>query len=314
MEIIRNGETAASRRLDNTAVTIGVFDGVHRGHTAVLQRLGEITAAGSHSTSLLVTFDRHPLSITHPEMVPPLLTTLEEKLHVLEEMGIETVVVERFTQETAGTDYAAYIAGRLVGGLGMRHLVIGYDFHLGRARAGSQERLLAEGRRLGFGVTVVPPVVLQGSVVSSTKIRRDIMERRFEHAARCLGRPFFLEATVEAGEGVGRRIGFPTANLSIDDPQKLMPPRGVYAVQVDAPAGRFGGMLNIGSAPTVRTAADRRIEVHLFSFHGELYGTRVRAHFISFMRDERRFENEEALRAQLMHDERAASIILEKKH
>ncbi len=314
MEIIRNTEAIAARRFENTAVTIGVFDGVHRGHSEVLRRLREIAAAGGHAASVLVTFDRHPLCVTHPEMAPPLLTTLEEKLHVLGRLGVDVAVVERFTRETAGIDYSTYLAGRLAGELGMRHLVVGYDFHLGRGREGSQERLAAEGRRLGFGVTIVPPVVLQGSVVSSTKIRRDIMERRFEHAARSLGRPHFFEARVVPGEGIGRTLGFPTANLSVEDPGKLLPPRGVYAVLVEAASGRYGGMMNVGRAPTMRADGRDRIEVHLLDFSGDVAGERLRTHCLAFVREERRFAGAEELRAQLMQDERTVRGLLEKKY
>jgi riboflavin kinase/FMN adenylyltransferase len=314
MEIIRHPGEIAARRFENTAVTVGVFDGVHRGHVEVLRRLGEIAAAGGRAATVLVTFDRHPLCVTHPDMAPPLLTTLDEKLGLLAGMGIDVAVVERFTPETAAIDYAAYLAGRLAGELGMRDLVVGYDFHLGRGREGSQARLAEEGRLLGFGVAIVPPVVLQGSVVSSTKIRRDVMERRLEHAARSLGRPYFFEAEVVAGEGIGRTLGFPTANLSVEDPRKLLPPRGVYAVTVDTAAGSYGGMMNVGSAPTMRGDASRRIEVHLFDFAGELRGERLRTHCVAFMREERRFAGAEELRAQLMQDRSTACGILEKKH
>ena len=314
MEIIRNAETIAPRRFENTAVTIGVFDGVHRGHAEVLRRLKECAAERGRAASVLVTFDRHPLSVTHPEMAPPLLTTLEEKLHVLAGFGIDVAIVEPFTRDTAGTDYATYLSGRLAGGLGMRSLVVGYDFHLGRGREGSQERLVSEGRRLGFDVSVVPPVVLQGSVVSSTKIRRDVAERRLEHAARFLARPYFFDAEVVPGAGVGRTLGFPTANLAIDDSRKLLPPRGVYAVLVETNFGRHGGIMNIGSAPTMRADARERIEVHLLEFSGELRGERLRTHCLAFMREERRFAGAEELRAQLMQDRRTACLILEKKH
>jgi riboflavin kinase/FMN adenylyltransferase len=192
--------------------------------------------------------------------------------------------------------------------------VVGYDFHLGRAREGSQERLVEEGKRLGFAVTIVPPVVLQGSVVSSTKIRRDIMERRLEHAARSLGRPYFFEAEVVKGEGFGKRIDFPTANVHVPESGKLLPPGGVYAVEVDAAGASYGGMMNIGSAPTMHGNGARHIEVHLFDFSKELYGERIRVRCLGFLREERRFENADKLRAQLMHDRETAYAFLEKKH
>ncbi len=314
MKIIRNPQDIPRRSLGNTAVTIGVFDGVHRGHLEVIRTLVRIGAEEARSASILLTFDAHPLTVIHPEMVPPLLTTLDEKLHVLGALDIDFLVVEKFSREIAETGYRAFIGERLVETFGMKHLVVGYDFHLGRAREGSQERLVEEGRRLGFSVTIVPPVVLQGSVVSSTKIRRDIMERRLEHAARCLGRPYFFEAEVVKGEGLGKSIDFATANMHVPEGGKLLPPKGVYAVEVDVAGGRHGGMMNIGSAPTMHGDGARHIEVHLFDFSKELYGERIRVHCLSFLREERRFESAGELRAQLMHDREAVCAILEKKH
>jgi riboflavin kinase/FMN adenylyltransferase len=314
MKIIRNREALARESFGNTAVTIGVFDGVHRGHTEVIRSLAAARMGGKRSASILLTFDTHPLTVTHPEMVPPLLTTLEEKLHILGSLDIDAVVVEAFSREMAETDFRTFIGEHLVGTLGMKHLVVGYDFHLGRAREGSQERVVEEGRRLGFAVTIVPPVVLQGSVVSSTKIRRDIIERRLEHAARCLGRPYFFEAEVVKGEGLGRRIGFRTANMRPPGGGKLLPPGGVYAVEVEVAGATHGGMMNIGSAPTMHGDGERHIEVHLFDFLGELYGERARVRCLGFLREEKRFENAEKLRAQLMLDREAARAFLEKKH
>jgi len=314
MQIISCPYNLSPGAFADTIVTIGVFDGVHRGHTEVIRTLGEIKRREGRSTSILLTFDAHPLAVTHPEMVPPLLTTLPEKLHVLERMDIDYTIVEEFSKELAGIDYRDYIADRLAGMLGMKHLVVGYDFHLGRGREGSQERLVEEGRRLGFAVTIVPPMVLSGSVISSTKIRRDIIERRLEHAARCLGRPFFLEAEVVRGEGLGRGVGFPTANAGVDSAGKLLPPGGVYAVEVETRGERYGGMMNVGTAPTMHADGARRIEVHIFDFEGELYGERIRVHCLQFMREERRFGSTGELRAQLMHDRETAYAILEKRH
>jgi riboflavin kinase / FMN adenylyltransferase len=314
MEIVTNPRNIRPGAFAGTAVTIGVFDGVHRGHTEVIRNLAAAKRDGGLSASIVLTFDSHPLAVTHPEMAPPLLTTLSEKLHLLERMDVDVAIVERFSAVTAAIDYRDYIADMLVGALGMKRLVVGYDFRLGRGREGSQERLVEEGRRLGFGVTIVPPMVLAGSVLSSTRIRRDIAERRLEHAARCLGRPYFFEATVVRGDGVGRGIDFPTANAEIAESAKLMPPGGVYAVEVETGGAVRGGMMNIGTAPTLRADGARRIEVHLFDFGGDLYGELITVSCIGFIRDERRFGSAEELRAQLMHDRQTAYAMLEKKH
>lgn len=314
MEIIAHPWNLAPGAFAGTAVTIGVFDGVHRGHTEVIGTLAGVKRAEGLSASILLTFDTHPLAVTHPEMAPPLLTTLSEKLYLLARMDVDYAIVEHFSAGTAAMDYRDYISNMLVGTLGMRHLVVGYDFRLGRGREGSQERLVEEGRRLGFAVTIVPPTVLQGSVLSSTRIRRDIAERRLEHAARCLGRPYFFEATVVRGEGLGRGLDFPTANAEIADAGKLLPPGGVYAVEVEALGGVHGGMMNIGIAPTMHADGARHIEIHLFDFAGDLYGEPIRVHCLGFIREERRFGSADDLRAQLMHDRQTAYAMLEKKH
>ena len=295
-----------------SVVTIGVFDGVHAGHQAV------IAAASSEARlagfpAVLVTFDRHPLSVTRPERAPSLLTTLDEKISLLRALDVDTIYIEPFDRDTAAVGYREYIARRLVGSLRMRHLVVGYDFHLGRGREGQGAALTEEGRRSGFGVTIVPPVVIEGTAVSSTRIRRDVLERRLGRAARFLTRHYFFDADVTRGEGFGRELGFPTANACVAHGEKLVPPGGVYAVLIGSPAGLHGGMMNIGSAPTMRCDGRMTIEVHLFDFEGDLYGSRLRIHCVEHIRDERRFSDPAELQAQLMRDRETASRILEKK-
>ncbi len=298
---------------DDTAVTVGVFDGVHIGHRDVIERLLEVKRKEKRRASVLLTFDRHPLGVVHPEAMPPLLTTLDEKLSLLDSTGVDYVCVMRFSRETASIDYRSFVRDALIGRLGMRHLVIGYDFHLGSGRAGSQELLREEGVRSGFGVTIVPPVVLGGRVVSSTKIRSALLARRLDVARRLLGRAYFFDALVEHGSGLGSGLGFPTANLAVDDPVKLVPPAAVYAVRAELDGERYDGMMNIGSAPTLQSDGRRRIEVHLFGFVGELYGRRIRIHCIRSIRKEKRFVGSDELKAQLMQDREKVMRILEKE-
>ena len=197
--------------------------------------------------------------------------------------------------------------------LGMRQLIVGYDFHLGRGRRGGSKALIEEGERSGFGVTVVPPVVVEGTAVSSTRIRKDVMERKMGRAARFLTRPYFFDADVESGGGVGRELGYPTANACIAHSEKLIPPGGAYAVTVDTGGASYGGMMNIGLAPTVRCDGRESIEVHLFDFDGDLYGSRLRIHVVEYIRDERRFRGREELMDQLLRDGVKVRRILEKK-
>jgi riboflavin kinase/FMN adenylyltransferase len=314
MKVVMDQGGAQELPFEDSVVTIGVFDGVHTGHQNVLRRLAAVKRETGSSLSVLLTFDRHPLSVTKPERAPKLLTTLDEKLSILGDLDMDVVLVERFTAETACLDYRTFLSDRLVGRLGMKHLVVGYDFHLGRDREGSQEQIVAEGRRGGFGVTIVPPVVLCGSVVSSTKIRRAIRERKLGRAARLLTRDYFFDAEVVRGAGLGSGLRFPTANVEVADRAKLLPPSGVYAVRAGSGGMLLDGMMNIGSAPTLHQEGGTRIEVHLFDFEDDLYGKSLRIHCVEYIREEKRFEGAAELQAQLERDREKAAGILEKKH
>ncbi len=311
-DLIRSEEATVLDNADS-AVTVGVFDGVHTGHQKVISDAIEKAREAGLQRTVLVTFDRHPMSVTRPEAAPGLLTTLDEKLSLLQGLGLDMIFVEKFDEKTASIPYADYIRNRLAGSLGMRHLIVGYDFHLGRGRQGGGEALIEEGKRSGFGVTVVPPVVVGGTAVSSTRIRKDVMERKMGRAARFLTRPFFFDADVESGGGVGRELGYPTANACVAHSEKLIPPGGAYAVTVDTGGVSYGGMMNIGLAPTVRCDGRESIEVHLFDFDGDLYGSRLRINVVEYVRDERRFRGREELMDQLMRDSVKVRWILEKK-
>jgi riboflavin kinase/FMN adenylyltransferase len=311
-KLVRSEDGAAPAAVDS-AVTIGVFDGVHIGHQKVIsEAMAKAKEAGLERT-VLVTFDRHPMSVTRPEAAPGLLTTLDEKLSLLEGLGLDMIFVERFDIATASIPYTEYLKERLVGTLGMKQLVVGYDFHLGKGREGGSEALIEEGERSGFGVTVVPPVVVGGTAVSSTRIRKDVMERKMSRAARFLTRPYFFDADVESGGGVGRELGYPTANACVAHSEKLIPPGGAYAVTVDTGEAVHGGMMNIGLAPTIRCDGRESIEVHIFDFNGDLYGSRLRINVIEYIRDERRFRGREELMDQLLQDSVKVRGILEKK-
>jgi riboflavin kinase/FMN adenylyltransferase len=306
-------EEASSARFDDSVVTIGVFDGVHVGHRKVVETLSRRKNEISAARSVLVTFDRHPMSVTRPGSEPPLLTTMPEKLSILRSLDVDVIIVDRFDLETAHTGYRDFIRRMLSERLGMRHLVIGYDFHLGKDRTGDQKHLACEGAGMGFGVTVVPPVVVGGAAVSSTRIRKDVSERNLHRAARLLERPYFIDASVVSGDGFGRTIGFPTANLDIEDSSKLVPPRGAYAVEVETGGKRYGGMMNIGSAPTVRKSGPGRVEIHLLDFSGDLYGCGIRVHCLEYFREEKAFPDSAGLREQLLQDRERVRGILEKK-
>ncbi|HSG29220.1 MAG TPA: riboflavin biosynthesis protein RibF [Candidatus Krumholzibacterium sp.] len=301
-------------RITDSAVSIGVFDGVHTGHQSVIGHLLAERERSGAASSVLITFDRHPLSVTHPERSPRLLTTLDEKISILSATSVDFILVERFDAELARIDYRDFVRENLIRRLGMRSLVIGYDFHLGKGREGNQRNLAQLGSESGFEFSVVPPVVVSGRAVSSTRIRTYIESKKLRRATRLLTRPHFFDAEVVRGMGVGRSIGYPTANLAIADREKLIPPPGVYAVRAETAAGLYGGMMNIGSAPTVRPDGGQSVEVHLFGFRGEIYGEGIRVHCLQWMREERMFGSGDELRRQLACDGEKALRILEKNH
>lgn len=292
-----------------TVCTIGTFDGVHRGHQLVLQRLVE--RARAHGLpAVLVTFDPHPLEVVNPAAAPPLLTLGDEKSEVLAESPLDYVVVLPFTPTLARYEAADFVDHVLVERLGVRELLIGHDHGFGRGRSGDADVLRALGQSRGFAVSVVEAV--QGTdqrPISSTVIRRAIAGGDLARAADGLGRAYSIGGIVRAGDGRGRTLGFPTLNLGTPSPRKLLPPEGVYAVRVQTPRGTFGGMMNLGPRPTFGDAATA-LEVHCFAMTGDLYGRRVRVDLLARLRETQKFSGPEALVAQLAKDEAAARAIL----
>ena len=284
-----------------TVVTVGTFDGVHRGHLDVLGRVvARARAAGLRA--LLVTFEPHPADVLKPERAPALLSPGDEKLEILAESGLDYAAVLPFTRALAELTAEEFVARVLVPRYGMRELVIGYDHGFGRDRAGSVDVLRRLGEARHFPVEVVPPFCLpNGTTVSSTTVRRAIAEGDLDGAATALGRRYSVSGIVSHGEKRGRLMGFPTINVGLESPRKLLPPAGVYVVRAQTPAGAFGGMMNLGPRPTF---GDSRLslEAHLFEAVGDFYGARVRLDLVARLRDTRRFESAEALVGQLTID------------
>jgi len=282
-----------------TVVTVGSFDGVHRGHQAVLAEITRRARAGGFE-SLLVTFEPHPLEVVNPEAAPRLLTGPEEKREVLARMPIDRVAVLPFTRELARLDPAQFVRQVLRAQYEMRELVLGYDHGFGRGRSGDVEMVRRLGAEDGFAVDVVDAVRDDGQPISSTLIRTAVAHGELERAARWLGRPYAVSGVVEHGAGRGRTIGIPTLNVAAP-PKKLLPPDGVYAVRAHGSWGVRGGMMNQGPRPTFGVTA-RGLEVHLFDFAADVYGETVRIEWVRRLRDVRTFESGEELVAQLERD------------
>lgn len=292
-----------------TVVTVGTFDGVHRGHRHVLDRLVARGKALGLRT-VLVTFEPHPLEVVNPAAAPLMLTLGEEKREVLAESGIDYLAVVPFTPALARYAAQEFVTHVLRERFNMEYLLMGYDHGFGRNREGDVEVLQALGAREGFRVEVVPPVSIgDGRPISSTSIRRAVAGGDLERAAHGLGRPYALGGRVVPGAARGRGLGFPTINLAPPSPRKLLPPQGVYAVRVQTPGGAHGGMLNLGPRPTFGDPSVG-VEAHLFDTSGDWYGAWVRVDFIARLRDTQKFASPAALVEQLRRDEDDARRVL----
>jgi riboflavin kinase/FMN adenylyltransferase len=285
-----------------TVITVGTFDGVHRGHRDVIERLVR-RGRERGLPSVLVTFDPHPMEIVNPAAAPPLLTTREEKLEVLAESGINYLAVVPFTPALAAFSAEDFVEEVLRQRFRFEELLIGYDHGFGRQRAGNVGVLRELGEKDGFKVEVVEAVAApDGHSVSSTSIRRAVAGGDLERACAGLGRPYSVSGRVVEGDKRGRSLGFPTLNLGAPPARKLLPPEGVYAVRVQTPRGPAGGMLNLGPRPTFGDSSTT-LEAHLFDTGGDFYGAQVRLDFIARIRATRQFASKEHLMKQLHQDE-----------
>jgi len=294
--------SALPPNVTETVVTVGTFDGVHRGHRDVVERLvaraGELGVA-----SVLVTFDPHPMEVVNPAAAPLLLTTREEKLEVLAETGLEYLAVVPFTRALSEYSAEQFVANVLRRCFRMKELLLGHDNGFGKQRAGNAEVLAGLGGRDGFRVEVIPPVESRdGHSISSTSIRRAVAGGDLQRAAESLGRSYSVSGKVIPGDKRGRTIGFPTLNLGAPPPRKLLPPEGVYAVRAQTARGAFGGMMNLGPRPTFGDLSIS-LEAHLFNSGEKLYGDTGRLDFVARLRETRKFASPAALRVQLHADE-----------
>ena len=287
---------------------MGTFDGVHPGHREVLR---EMSRRGRRTgrPSVLVTFRPHPLQVLRPQDAPRLLTTSSEKKEILAQTGLDYAVFLPFTRALARYTPRRFVEEVLVARMAVKELVIGYDHGFGRGRSGDADTLDAMGAELGFGVQVVPPVVAGGGPVSSSRIRRALLASDVRAAHTGLGRPYSLRGVVVRGDGRGRRLGFPTANLEIRDSRKLIPGEGIYAVRARLPSGTRDGALHIGPRPTF-PGARATIEVHLLDYNADLYGAELQLDLIERLREVRPFANVAELIGHMNEDVRRARRIL----
>lgn len=297
-EVVRRAAALPADR--GSVVTVGTFDGVHRGHQAVLAEICR-RARATGRRSVLLTFDPHPLSVVRPEVAPRLLTTPIEKTEILTQAGIDVLVYQQFDETLAAYRPERFVDEILLGRLRVEELVIGYDHGFGRNRSGDADTLRQIGRQRGFEVDVVPPVDLGDAPVSSSRLRQLVAQGELDQVAEGLGRPYSLTGRVIRGDGRGRTLGFPTANLKVEGAAKLLPPAGVYGVRVQLPDGPRVGALHLGPRPTFEGATPS-IEVHILDFDGSLYDLWVRVDFVVNIRGVQRFDGIDALKQALAVD------------
>jgi riboflavin kinase/FMN adenylyltransferase len=288
--------------LVHPVIALGNFDGLHRGHLKIIERVKR-GAAEHGGTPMAMTFDPHPPRVVRPDKAPPLLMTKEQRIEALHRAGVQCVAVVRFTKELSQWDADTFVRKVLVDWLHVSEVWVGANFLFGHDRTGTFSVLRGLGQSYGFRADKIDPVRYKDFVVSSTRIRRLVSEARMDEAAALLGRAYYLDGVVVEGKRRGRELGFPTANLQTQN--ELLPPNGVYATIMTIDGVVHGGVTNIGMRPTFGETTPT-IETHVLDYSGDLYGQTVRLAFVQRLRDERRFEDVDALRAQIDADKRRA--------
>ncbi|HXV76697.1 MAG TPA: bifunctional riboflavin kinase/FAD synthetase [Candidatus Polarisedimenticolaceae bacterium] len=298
-----NGLDSMSRRMPAVVASIGKCDGVHLGHQEILRGVAR-EGRRCELPALLISFDPHPATVVAPDRVPKLIQTRRQKLAALESTGLTDFLILEFDNELAALSGERFFSDVLLPRLGFRSIHVGHGFRFGHGRSGDIELLRRIGERDGFAVHEVPPVVVDGDVVSSSRIRDAVGRGEAERARRLLGRPFAVEGEVVPGRGRGRELYFPTANLRVDN--ELIPRSGVYVTETRALAGRHASVTNVGVRPTFAESA-LTVETHLLDFDGDLYDQRIEVAFLARIRDEMRFDTATELADQIARD-RAAAI------
>lgn len=302
------------KQIHNAVVTIGTFDGVHIGHQKIISRLQEVAKKNGGETVIL-TFFPHPRMILHPDDLNiKLISTMTEKAEKLAALGIDHLIITPFTRDFSNLNPQEYIKEVLIEKIGTRHIIIGYDHRFGKDRSGGMKELQSSASDFGFDVEEIPEQDINDVAVSSTKIRNAILSADAKTASEFLGYAFQLTGKVIKGDQLGRVLGFPTANLFIEESYKLIPSDGIYAVSIElkaeeAKSKTAKGMAYIGHRPTIN-GMSRNIEVNIFDFNEDIYGQSIRVNFLEHLREDKKFNSLEELKEQLTKDEKAARKIL----
>jgi len=309
VDVIHFPEDARPPRWTHPVLALGNFDGLHRGHRKILERLRRV-AAERGATPVVMTFDPHPPRVVRPDKAPLLLMTTAQKLEALEQAGVQGTAVVRFTPELSQWDPEMFVRTVLVDWLHVSEVWVGANFLFGHDRAGNFSLLRSLGARYGFKAEKIDPVRYKDFVVSSTRIRRLVSEARVDEASALLGHPYFIDGMVVRGDQRGKTIGCPTANLCSDN--ELIPPHGVYATTAIVDGIVRPSITNIGTRPTVDPSGKTTIETHVFDFDRDLYGMTIRVAFVQRLRDERAFESLDALKSQIAADCSRARVLFDR--
>lgn len=305
MQIVENLAAFDTRAYPKPVLALGNFDGVHLGHQAIFQHV--VTRAREvDGTSMVFTFEPHPLQVLAPEKAPPLLTTYAQKIRLIAALGITVGLRVPFTEQFARQEPIAFVREVLWRHLGIHEVVVGHDFRFGHRRAGTVDFLQAQAEHFGYRVTVIPAIMQEDTVVSSSNIRRLLLQGQVEQAARLLGRHYAIEGPVVEGFRRGRQLGFPTANVR--PVNAIVPHKGVYTVRVEWDNCLYPGVANVGYNPTFGNQT-LSVEAHLFDVEADLYGATVRVEFLHRIRDERKFASVEELAAQIASDAQEARAV-----
>lgn len=309
MDVIHFPDDARPSRWVHPVLALGNFDGVHRGHRKILERVKRV-ADERGATSVVMTFDPHPPRVVRPDKAPPLLMTTAQRLEALAQAGLHGAAIVRFTPELSRWDPEMFVRTALVEWLHVTEVWVGANFLFGHDRTGNFSLLRTLGARYGFKAEKIDPIRYKDFVVSSTRVRRLIGEGRVDEAGALLGHVYFIDGMVVDGDRRGRTLGFPTANLCTEN--ELLPPHGVYATTTTIDGIVRPSITNIGIRPTVDASGLTTVETHVFDLERDLYGTSIRVSFVQRLRDERAFESVDVLRAQIDADCRRARILFER--
>ena len=306
LKILKDLSTYKSNK--KTFVTIGTFDGIHIGHKKVIKNLVK-SASLNNATAVLLTFFPHPRMVLQKNTTLKLINTIDERIKLLENTGLDLLVIHEFTEEFAKQTALSFVKTILVNKLNISNLIIGYDHQFGKNREGNFKQLEAYGKEYNFQVQKISQQDIDNSAVSSTKIRKAIENGEIEKANRYLGYSFMLTGKIVNGKNLGKKIGFPTANLNIKESYKLIPKTGAYVVKSEIENATVFGMMNIGYRPTV-SGKNQTIEIHFFDFNKDLYGKTIQIDILSYLRDEQKFESVEMLKKQLHKDKEKSQQII----